>query len=148
MRVLLPHVSQGFPPTLYKCQVNFPKPSFHFYTKLSNLWSLANPKTEVFDFSGGSLVISAPGKPASCPGSEELCLLGAKSLLAKLQAHLCGTVKKQSKCLVLISGSMHQADSSVIASSSLPKTPQSHGQHFRKMVSPHSSPRNRVRCLW
>lgn len=74
--------------------MNFPEPSFHFYTKLSNLWSLANPETKIFDFSGGILVISAPGKPASCPGSKELCLLGAKSILTQLQAHLCGTVKK------------------------------------------------------
>lgn len=74
--------------------MNFPEPSFHFYTKLSNLWSLANPETKIFDFSGGILVISAPDKPASCPGSKELCLLGAKSILTQLQAHLCGTVKK------------------------------------------------------
>lgn len=39
-------------------------------------------------------MINAPGKLASCPGSEEMCLLRVKSLLAKLQAHLCSTVKK------------------------------------------------------
>ena len=141
-------MSQGFPPTLYKCQMNFPERSFHFYTKLSNLWSLANPETEIFDFSGGILVISAPGKSASCPAPRS-CVFWGQSQFSLNSRHTCAAQsKKQSKWLVLISGSVHQADSSFIASSSLPKSPQSHSRHFKKMVSPNSSPRNRVRCLW
>lgn len=54
--------------------MNFPESNFHFYTQPSNLWSLVNPEPAVFDFHGGSLMISAPGRPASCPGSEELGL--------------------------------------------------------------------------
>ena len=44
--------------------------------------------------------------------------------------------KKESEWLVLISHSACQADSSVIASSSLPKSHKTHGRCFKKIISP------------
>lgn len=74
--------------------MNFPEPSFHFYTEPSNLWFLVQADTTVFDFSRASLMTRVQaGWPLAL--ALRSCGFWGKSLLSTYQApHVVSTIKK------------------------------------------------------